>query len=330
MDLATPARDRTDKQIIFFWKRAMPATLLSPAQIDRLVERQAHLMAPSAAARRLLDLTSDPQLEVPSKQIASILGSEPALAAQVLQWVNSAIFALPSPVSDISRAVPLLGLSRIRALALAQAFFTKAAKEEMVVYGVKGITFCLHGLETAFGAAYLMKQHEPAREGDAFTAGLLHDIGMLLMEGAAENLDGQTPLLPASRPLCQLERERFGVDHTILGRSLATQWRLSDEQKAVISGHHQEPRRSPMATWMGGDPHEVVPQPPATDILPLVVQIADRCSERRLMLSTATAQEGDLRTYRHLMSDEASFAAVEEAMDDAAPMLASLFGDVTL
>jgi hypothetical protein len=62
----------------------------------------------------------------------------------------------------------------------------------------------------------------------------------------------------------------------------------------------------------------------------LVVQIADRCSERRLMLSTATAQEGDLRTYRHLMSDEASFAAVEEAMDDAAPMLASLFGDVTL
>jgi HD-like signal output (HDOD) protein len=308
----------------------MPATLLSPAQIDRLVERQAHLVTPSAAARRLLDLTADPRLEVPSKQIASILGSEPALAAQVLQWVNSAIFALPSPVSDIGRAVPLLGLSRIRALALAQAFFTKAAKEEMVVYGIKGTTFCLHGLETAFGAAYLMKQREPAREGDAFTSGLLHDIGMLLMEGVAENLDGQTALLPASRPLCQLERERFGVDHTVLGKSLAAQWRLSDEQRAVIAAHHQESRRGPTAPWMPGDSHEVAPQAPAPDILASVVQVADHCSERRLMLSTAVTQESDLRTYRNLTPDEASFAAVEEAMDDAAPMLASLFGDVAL
>ncbi|MGD2062156.1 MAG: HDOD domain-containing protein [Nitrospirota bacterium] len=307
----------------------MPATLLSPAQIDRIVERQAHLVTPSAAARRLLDLTSDPRLDVPSRQIASILGSEPALAAQVLQWVNSAIFALPSPVSDIGRAVPLLGLSRIRALALAQAFFTKAAREEMAVYGVKGITFCLHGLETAFGAAFLMKRHEPEREGDAFTAGLLHDIGMLLMEGAAENLDGQPPLLPANRPLCQLERERYGVDHTVLGRSLAAQWRLSDEQKSVIAGHHQEPRRSQAAPWTG-DPRSAAPPPPTPDILPLVVQIADHCSERRLMLSTAATQEGDLRTYRDLMPDEASFVAVEEAMDDAGPMLASLFGDVTL
>ena len=265
----------------------MPATLLSPAQIDRLVERQAHLVAPSAATRRLLDLTSDPRLEVPSKQIAGILASEPALAAQVLQWVNSAIFALPSPVSDIGRAVPLLGLSRIRALALAQAFFTKAAREEMVVYGIKGTTFCLHGLETAFGASYLMKQHEPAREGDAFTAGLLHDIGMLLMEGVAENLDGQSALLPASRPLCQLERERFGVDHTILGKSLAAQWRLSDEQKAVIADHHQEARRGPSAPWMPGDSTADVQQQPTSDILPSIVQIADHCSERRLMLSTA-------------------------------------------
>jgi HD-like signal output (HDOD) protein len=305
----------------------MPATLLSAAQIDRLVERQAHLVTPSAAARRLLELTSDPQLEVPSRQITSILTNDPALAAQVLQWVNSAIFALPSPVSDISRAVPLLGLSRIRALALAQAFFAKAAREEMEVYGISGMTFCLHGLETAFGAAYLMKQHEPAREGDAFTAGLLHDIGMLLMAGIAENLEGQPPLLPANRPLCQTERERYGVDHTVLGRSLATQWRLSDEQQAVISGHHQDAQHRPSAPWFGGGPDEVVSPPPAPDILPAVVQVADHCSERRLMLSTTVTQESDLRIYRDLIPDETSIAAIEEAMDDAETMLASLLGD---
>ena len=202
----------------------MPATLLSPTQVERLVERQAHLMAPSPAVHRLLDLTSDPTLEIPSKEIADILQSEPALAAQVLQWVNSAIFALPTPVSDIGRAVPLLGLNRVRALALAQAFFTKAAKAEMAIYGIKGTTFCLHGLETAVGAAYLMKQRQPAREGDAFTAGLLHDIGMLLLESVVENIDVQQPLLPADRPLCAVERERFGVDHSTLGGALAGRW----------------------------------------------------------------------------------------------------------
>ena len=152
---------------------------------------------------------------------------------------------------------------------------------------------------------------------------------MLLMAGVAENLDGQTALLPASRPLCQLERERFGVDHTILGKSLAAQWRLSDEQRAVISGHHQGGRRGPTAPWMPGDSMDNVSQSATTDILPSVVQIADHCSERRLMLSTAETQEADLRTYRNLMPDEASFVAVEEAMDDAGPMLESLFGDVT-
>jgi len=307
----------------------MPATLLSPAQIERLVERQAHLMAPSPAVQRLLDLTSDPDLEVPSRQIADILQSEPALAAQVLQWVNSAIFSLPSPVSDIGRAIPLLGLNRVRALALSQAFFNKAAKEEMATYGIKGLTFCLHGLETALGAAYLMKQRNPAREGDAFTSGLLHDIGMLLMGGVVENLEIQKPLLPADRPLCAIERERFGVDHASLGGTLAGHWRLSPEQKGVIADHHREPGHRLEMEQMNrfarpGDP--VIPPQQPVDELPVMVQIADRCSERRLMICTATSQEQDLRRFRQIMPDEASYTALEDEMDRAAAMLAGMFG----
>jgi len=308
----------------------MPATLLSPTQIERFVERQAHLVAPSPTVQRLLDLTSDPDLEVPSRKIVEILQSEPALAAQVLQWVNSAIFSLPTPVSDIGRAIPLLGLNRVRALALAQAFFNKAVKEEMSIYGIKGLTFCLHGLENAVGAAYLMKQRQPAREGDAFTAGLLHDIGMLLMGSVAENLEIQKPLLPADRPLCAIERERFGVDHPTLGGTLASHWRLSAEQKGVIADHHHDPNHRLEAEQMNrfaypSDP-AAAPQTPA-DELPMIVQIADRCSERRLMICTATSQEHDLRRYRQFLPDEASYAALEDEMDHAATMLTSMFGN---
>jgi len=242
--------------------------------------------------------------------------------------VNSAIFALASPVSDIARAIPLLGLNRVRALALAQSFFNKAAKEEMSIYGIKGLTFCLHGVETAGGAAYLMKQRQPAREGDAFTAGLLHDIGMLLMGGVAENLQIQKPLLPADRPLCAIERERFGVDHSTLGGTLAGHWRLSAEQKGVIADHHRDPSHRLEMDQMNRFSHPsdpvAAPQLPV-DELPIIVQIADRCSERRLMICTATSQEQDLRRYRQILPDETSYADLEDEMDRAATMVTSMF-----
>jgi hypothetical protein len=200
----------------------------------------------------------------------------------------------------------------------------------MAIYGIKGLTFCLHGLETALGAAYLMKQRQPTREGDAFTAGLLHDIGMLLMGGVVENLGIQKPLLPADRPLCAIERERFGVDHASMGGTLASHWRLSAEQQGIIADHHRDPGHRLAMEQMNrfarpGDPVLAPPQP--VDELPFMVQIADRCSERRLMICTATSQEQDLRRYRQIMPDEASYTALEDQMDRAAATLASMFGN---
>lgn len=68
------------------------------------------------------------------------------------------------------------------------------------------------------------------------------------------------------------------------------------------------------------------PPPPPVDELPMIVQIADRCSERRLLICTATSQEHDLRRYRQILPDEASYAALEDEMDHAATMLTSVFG----
>lgn len=71
----------------------------------------------------------------------------------------------------------------------------------------------------------------------------------------------------------------------------------------------------------------VLPPEEPADELSMIVQIADRCSERRLMISTATTQEKDLRIYHQVMADEAGFAALEDEMDRAAAMLAIVFGN---
>jgi len=288
----------------------MPTTLLSPTQLNRLVDDHAHLAAPSNAVQRLLDVTSDPELEVPPRQVAEILSREPALAAQVLQWVNSAIFSLPKPVADIGRAIPLLGLNRIRAIALAQAFFSRAAHQEMATYGIDGRTFCLHSLETGLGAAQLMRIHEPGREGEAFTAGLLHDLGMLLVEGITQGRDHIAPLLPSERPLCDAERNLLGTDHAALGAVITRRWRLPEEHQDVIAHHHQIPAQGNHLDGWNLNENEGNTSPDIPTLLK-VVQLADRLSEQRVGFTPPDPDARWLRQFSDLLPDDDSRAALE-------------------
>ena len=304
----------------------MPATLLDPTQINRLVDDHAHLAAPSDAVQHLLDVTSDPELEVPPRQVAEILSREPALAAQVLQWVNSAIFALPNPVADIGRAIPLLGLNRIRAIALAQAFFSRAAHQEMTTYGIDGRTFCLHSLETALGAAHLLRAREPGSEGEAFTAGLLHDLGMLIVEGITRDRPQTSPLLPSDRPLHEAERDLLGTDHAALGAALTRRWRLPTEHQEVIAQHHHAPvTGNQLAGWnLMEAPEGAPPEPP---LLLKAVQVADRLSEQRLGLAPDDPEAHWLRHYTDLLPDDEARCALEHEMDQAAAQLAAMMGE---
>ncbi len=303
----------------------MPATLLSPTQLNRLVDDNAHLAAPSNAVQRLLDVTSDPNLEVPPRQVADILSREPALAAQVLQWVNSAIFALPNPVADIGRAIPLLGLNRIRAIALAQAFFSRTAHQQMATYGIDGRTFCLHSLETGLGAAHLLRTHEPGREGEAFTAGLLHDLGMLMVEGITQKQAHAAPLLPSERPQCDAERDLLGTDHAALGAALTRRWRLPEEHQEVIARHHQAPaHRNHLDGWNLND-SEVAASPDAPTLLK-VVQLADRLSEQRVGLTPANQDTRWLHQFTDLLPDDEARMTLDHEMDQAAGQLAAMMG----
>lgn len=303
----------------------MSAALLSPAEIERLIDRQRNIVAPSTAAQRLLDLTSDPSLEVTPKEVAYLLQSEPSLSAHLLHWVNSALFSLSSPVAEIERAVTLVGLKRIRNLALSQAFLARSASGDLDVYGLPGLTFCLHSMETAVGAAYLMKQKNPAREAEAFTAGLLHDIGMLLIQGMANSTEKSAPLLPSERPIDEAERRRFGVDHCVLGAHLAKRWRLSKEQEAIIGGHHRTGQPAPRLEaryW----PDAAGASATAGNDVARFVQVADRCSERRLAMTSYTSDEEDARLFEDVLEDEDVVTTLHEEMDVANVLLATLFG----
>ena len=114
-----------------------------------------------------------------------------------------------------------------------------------------------------------------------------HAADPRLVQGAVGGKDEVTPLLPADRPIDELERQRFGVDHCLLGAHLARRWRLSQEQEAIIGSHHRTRHRVAQLDaryW----PEGVGPSTNAVDDVALLVQIADRFSERRLGMTSHT------------------------------------------
>ncbi len=175
------------------------------------------------------------------ERVERIISRDPAMAAKVLQLVNSAYFALAHAVNDLPTAVRLLGLDTVKALVLTlQAFsqFDDAALGALPLeplwqhsLHVGALARCLAALEQAPAAVV----------NDAFSAGLLHDIGKLIL---AANLPGlyakRAPLMAAEGiDECEAERRLFGAAHAETGAYLLGLWGLPPALVEAVAYHHQ-------------------------------------------------------------------------------------------
>ena len=171
--------------------------------------------------------------------IARIVETDMAMAAKVLQLANSAYFGRRSPVSKVSEAVAYLGTETLRALVL----HTEAVSELSVDPAIPGFeleTLQAHCTRVARVAAAVATETDAGRGESAFTAGLLHDIGLLVL--AAQDGAGLAELITAAReqvrPLHLVERARHGVTHADIGAHLLALWGLPHPVTEAVAGHH--------------------------------------------------------------------------------------------
>jgi putative nucleotidyltransferase with HDIG domain len=170
---------------------------------------------------------------------ARVIQGDTAMAAKVLQLANSAYFGRRSPVSSITEAVAYLGLEALRALVLQTAAFYQFHPETPVVgFDVERLQrHCAHVARVAAA----MASGKAARD-DAFTAGLLHDVGLLVL--ASQNPTELTQMLAAAgeagRPLWEVERARHGLTHAEIGAHLLALWGLPLSVIDAVAGHHDE------------------------------------------------------------------------------------------
>lgn len=177
---------------------------------------------------------ADPNVD--STKVAAIIQRDPAVSAKVLQVCNSAFFRLPRRVVNIQQAVSYLGLSTVRSLVLSTELFTPASA---LPAGLDLGLLQRHAFRVA-GIARFLAAEAPWTE-DAFLAGLLHDVGLLLFgRQGGGRLQSALDAAAAGVTFAEAERTCIGVDHGTGGAYLLGIWGLPFEVVEAVA-HHESP-----------------------------------------------------------------------------------------
>ncbi len=174
-----------------------------------------------------------------AKSMAAIISKDPGLTARVLKMANSSFYASRTEISTVNRAVLVLGASMVKCLALSVAIFT-APEEIKKKYNFDIGGLYMHYLSTAIAARQLSEATGKSKPEVAFTAGLLHDIGMIFMFKVAPKEYAE--LLAAHESggkLVAAEREVFNTDHAEVGYLISRKWKLPAALQNAIGNHHR-------------------------------------------------------------------------------------------
>jgi HD-like signal output (HDOD) protein len=180
-------------------------------------------------------------------QIGDLIEQDMGMCAKVLQLVNSAFFGLSCQVSSPQQAVAMIGFENLRALVLSVEVFSGFGGQS-----TQDLAFLWnHSMATASFAKAIAKMQLSARGlvDDAFAAGLLHDVGRLVLASAFGG-EYQQVLRRAAQPgalLAGCEEEAFGCTHNAAGAYLLGLWGLADSVVEAVAWHHQPAHAQPMA-----------------------------------------------------------------------------------
>jgi diguanylate cyclase (GGDEF)-like protein len=189
-----------------------------------------------AVAVQVLRLTRQDDASV--EDLAAVIQADPALTGKILKVVNSSLFGLPRGIASLSQAIGLLGLRRVKIMALSFSLIDTVRSAE-----TDGFDFQMYwrrSLSTAAAARLLAKAVlRPAAE-EAFVAGLLADIGMVVAWRCARDLyeSAIQAFNATGRPISDIEAETIGLTHAELGRELLKNWGLPDVLCDAVGSHH--------------------------------------------------------------------------------------------
>jgi putative nucleotidyltransferase with HDIG domain len=170
--------------------------------------------------------------------LAKKVAQDQALTAKTLRFANSPFYGAPSKVTTIQQAISLMGMQGVRHLITAAAISGCFPDNGCVGFDVNA--FWQHSMATAV-CAKVLARHLHLNQDIAFTVGLLHDIGRLVLVTRFTRYYEAVIAYRAEHDcyLQEAERAVLGLDHVLAGNELALRWNLSEAIQHAIAGHHE-------------------------------------------------------------------------------------------
>lgn len=186
-------------------------------------------------------MTRDPDVNIAS--LVKLISQDAALTGRIMKAVNSAFYALPDKMVRLDRAVAYMGLKTVKEVAISSTLSGLCKQISFGKYEDRDLWD--HSVGVAIMARELARHAKTMDPEEAFLAGMLHDIGLLL-EAQSEPLKGELVLTTADNgsAFMPIEKKIYGFDHTELGARLAAGWRFPEGILAGIRWHHQ-PEQAP-------------------------------------------------------------------------------------
>ncbi|MFZ5426877.1 MAG: HDOD domain-containing protein [Thermodesulfobacteriota bacterium] len=170
--------------------------------------------------------------------VAELIGKDTALSAKLLKLVNSALYGFPEPVDTIARAVTVVGANRLTSLALGVSLISIFDSIPREVLDMR--SFWKHSLACAVLSRLLAVSAGHPNEERCFVAGLLHDIGRLVMLKNHPGHVAQAVAVARSegRALHEVEQDLWAFDHAMLGGRLLAAWKFPGALERAVGEHH--------------------------------------------------------------------------------------------
>lgn len=205
--------------------------------LQNLINRVDELSEVPQIAFRAIELLNNPDTDVSG--LAEVISSDQALTAKLLRLCNSVYYGLPRKVTTISEAVMIVGFTSIKSLVL-MITTQSTLNKGLLGYKIGPGDFWRHSLNTAETARFLAQKIGYAKPEESFIAGLIHDIGkMVLNQYALPEVYRATNLAQKERlPIFQAEQKILGFDHAEVGAGLAERWNFPPVLVESIRRHH--------------------------------------------------------------------------------------------
>jgi len=205
-------------------------------QIIAKLDKVKNLSSPPTILREILDLVNNQ--EVSNNDLANVVLKDPSLTAQLIRIANSSFYGVSRQITSVNHAIMVIGLKAVKYYILSSAVLNQVSFKK-TKSNLDQRSLWTHFLEVAVASRKIAEHVNYELPEEAYVAGLLHDLGLIILESQfSEEYKQVLKLVKEGDELIDAEQKIFGIDHQEVAAYVTKKWNMPEVLRAPFSTHH--------------------------------------------------------------------------------------------